>query len=375
MRKTVFHSAHDLSHPSIRTTLKLIKKRYVWDNMHSDISSWTKTCIPCQKAKINRHTESGISSFPQPNRRFGHIHVDIVGPLPQSEGKRYAFTIIDRSTRWPEAVPMSDSSSDSCVSALINSWISKFGLPDIITSDRGSVFTSSLWAALAQRLGYTTTTTTAYNPEANGMVERFHRSLKAALMARCTSSSWATELPWVLLGLRTTPKESDNIAPAEKVYGGQLTVPADFFRCVTEPTLDQLRDIAAKHIPCKQTYTPYRSTYIPPDLSSSSHVFVRVDTVKPPLTPPYKGPYKVLERRPKSYLIDNGRLKDWVSIDRLKPAYLMDTDQLPFTFSRAGRPLRGRPPRGGSTMRGTRPSTFATLASKHSIYFSPGSST
>ena len=148
LRKAIFHSAHDLSHPSTRATQKIIKKRYVWDSMLRDVTSWAKSCIPCQTSKITRHTESGISSFPQPDRRFGHIHVDIVGPLPQSEGKRYLFTIIDRSTRWPEAIPMPDSNTDSCVSALINVWISRFGLPDIITSDRGSVFTSSLWSAL-----------------------------------------------------------------------------------------------------------------------------------------------------------------------------------------------------------------------------------
>ena len=186
-RKAVFDMVHGLSHPSRKTTVKLLKSKYVWDSIAADVKSWSTACIPCQKAKVIRHTESGIGRFSQPNRRFGHIHVDVVGPLPISQNCRYLFTIIDRSTRWPEAVPMTDASTESCVSALIESWISRFGLPDNITSDRGSVFTSNLWSQLAQRLGISTTTTTAYNPEANGMVERFHRTLKAALMSRCSS--------------------------------------------------------------------------------------------------------------------------------------------------------------------------------------------
>ena len=82
---------------------------------------------------------------------------------------------------------MVDASTESCVAALINHWIARFGLPDLITSDRGTVFTSTLWSSVANALGFRTQTTTSYNPEANGMVERLHRTLKAALMARCSS--------------------------------------------------------------------------------------------------------------------------------------------------------------------------------------------
>ncbi|WP_435316540.1 DDE-type integrase/transposase/recombinase, partial [Klebsiella pneumoniae] len=203
--------------------------------------------------------------FNQPSRRFGHIHVDVVGPLPTSQGCRYIFTIIDRSTRWPEAVPMTDATTDSCASALIEAWISRFGLPDQITSDRGAVFTSSLWQQLTRRLGISTTTTSAYNPEANGMVERFHRSLKAALMSRCSSERWKPELPWVMLGLRTAPKDNDDHSPAERVYGDPLTVPADFFRPATDLPPNELHESVQRFIPCQQTYTRAKKIHLPAD--------------------------------------------------------------------------------------------------------------
>ncbi|XP_069990665.1 uncharacterized protein [Penaeus vannamei] len=116
-----------------------------------------------------RSPRLAIRNLPQPKRRFGQIHVDVVGPLPQSEGKRYIFTIIDRSTRWPEATPMEDATTRSCAQALLDSWIARFGLPEHITSDRGASFTSELWEALAQ-LHFTT----AYHPQANGLIERWH---------------------------------------------------------------------------------------------------------------------------------------------------------------------------------------------------------
>ena len=60
------------------------------------------------------------------------------------------------------------------------------------------------------------------------MVERFHRSLKAALKARLIGNNWVEQLPWVLLGLRTAPKEDLGYSSAELVYGEPLTVPGEF---------------------------------------------------------------------------------------------------------------------------------------------------
>ena len=173
-------------------------------------------------------------------------------------------------------------------------------------------------------------------------------------MSRCTSENWKTELPWVLLGLRTTPKDVDNHAPAKKVYGDNLTVPADFFRQSSDLPLPELRDAVAHFIPCQQTYNSSRTTYVLQDLNSSSHVFIRTDAAKPPLTPPYTGPYKVLQRREKCFQLQIRNTTDWVSIDRLKPAYLLDNDQPQVTFSRAGRPLCGRRlSQGGSAVAAT----------------------
>ena len=61
--------------------------------------------------------------------------------------------------------------------------------------------------------------------------------------------------------------------------------------------------------------------FVSPSLSEASHVFVRVDGYKPPLQPPYKGPYRVLQRGMKAYLLDLDGKTDLVAVDRLKPAF------------------------------------------------------
>ena len=199
---------------------------------------------------------------------------------------------------------MKTASTTDCVEALLHHWIAKFGVPDDITSDRGTPFTSNLWTNLAQRLGITAHHTTSYNPEANGMVERMHRTLKAALMLRCEGHQWFDNLPWILLGLRTTPKEGINATAAEMVYGDNLQVPGDFFTSQGKLDLHDIHQEVRKFIPCKPTYKKNRQTYTPPNLSTTTHAFLRVDAHRPPLTPPYISPFKILQRKQKTNKLD-----------------------------------------------------------------------
>ena len=80
---------------------------------------------------------------------------------------------------------------------------------------------------------------------------------------------------------------------------------------------------------------------MPRELFNSPYAFIRRDSHKPPLTPPYEGPYKVLQRGTKSFPIDVGGPEEAISVDRLKPAFVDTT--LPVQLGHPKR--RGRPPK------------------------------
>jgi transposase InsO family protein len=150
------------------------------------------------------------------------------GPLPASEGATYVFTVIDRNMRWFEALLLSDISEKSCAFVLIQGWIARYCVPAVITSDRGSQFTSALCDSLCNILGIKHVQITTYHPQANGLVERFHKQLKDALRACLAGPTWTAHLPRVLLGLHAAPREEDNISTAQAVFGPPINLPGQF---------------------------------------------------------------------------------------------------------------------------------------------------
>ena len=346
-RKQVFDTVHSLSHPGARTTKKLVSSKFVWHGLGKQITEWARCCVPCQLAKVHRHTKSPLSKFEPPSRRFEHVHIDLVGPLPESQGCSYLLTAADRFTRWLEAVPIQNIEMYTIARAYIQNWVARFGVPLHMTSDRGSQFVSELWSCMSNLLGTDLHPTTAYHPQANGLIERNHRDLKAALKCRLNGPNWIDELPWVLLGLRTAPKEDLHSSSAELVYGSPLTVPGDFFPDSTPRSapreLQQQRERVGNLRPIPTTAHGEASiqSHVPSALNQAKFVFVRRDARKTPLQTPYDGPFEVLDRTPKHFTLQIGNQSDKISIDRLKPAYL-DQSQPPQV---AQPPRRGRPPK------------------------------
>ncbi|KFD48922.1 hypothetical protein M513_10285 [Trichuris suis] len=297
--------------------------------MCSDIAFWCNTCLRCQSSKVGRHQRTQLLRPPAPSSRFEALHVDLVGPLPCSRGYQYIFTIVDRYTRYPEAIPLKDATATECARALL-SWISRFGICLRLTSDRGRQFISDVWRELCQLLGIQSHTTLAYEPHQNGLVERMHRDLKASLMATLQGDpNCAARLPVVLMGMRAAFKPDIRTSAAELVLGETLRLPGHYFdRCPDKPHSEFAKDLRrafARLRPVKTSWhqpTAGRPMFISPSLSSATHVFVRVDSHRTLLQQPYKGPYRVLERGPKSYLLELEAGVDSVSIDRLKPAFL-----------------------------------------------------
>ena len=104
--------------------------------------------------------------------------------LPSCQGFSYLLTMIDMTSRWPEAVLLSSIKSEACTRAFTSTWVSRFGVPALLTSDQGAQFRSSVWSEVCSILQISRIKTTSFHTSTNGMIERFHHSLKSSLRGR-----------------------------------------------------------------------------------------------------------------------------------------------------------------------------------------------
>ena len=204
----------------------------------------------------------------------------LVGPLPASkDGFTHLFTIVDRTTRWPEAILLKNTTAADCVSALTSGWIAHFGVRSIITSDRGVQFTSQILQVLCNTLRIKYVVTTAYHPQSNGLVEHFNRQLKNALKACACGVDWAEHLPWVMLGIGAAPKEDSVVSAAEMVFGSPLTLPGQILTEEDVPA-DSTRERAGlavkQFVAASRSYVEVASG-IPGTLAEAEMVYVRVE--------------------------------------------------------------------------------------------------
>ena len=184
-------------------------------------------------------------------------------------------------------------------------------------------------------LGSKRARTTAYHPQTNGMVEQFHRQLKATLKGQTNPTAWMDTLPLILLGIRTALKGDISSTAAEMVYGTTLRLPGELFTVSPATSPPDPSDFVSQlksHFQTVQPIAPrqtQRSSHIPYRLSTATHVFIHHDGVRKPLQPPHYGPFPVISRTDKHFTVSIHGRNDTVSIDRLKPAHLDSSSSTP----------------------------------------------
>ena len=358
-RKRVFEVVHNLGHPGVHRTCQAVAAKFVWPSMKQDVTKWARECLECQRAKVTRNTVQPIGDFAIPAKRFDHWNVDLVS-MPNSNGFSYLFTAVDRFSRWPIAVPLADTTAAAVTDAFAQGIIANYGVPASITTDNGSQFSSAIWTQLMRTWGIKSHFTTAYHPESNGLVERFHRRLKESMIALGSEepNEWFWRLPCSLLAIRTTLKPDLGASPADIVYGEGLAVPGTLLS--TQPLseeeraqqhqnfLNNLRLEVARLQPTATSTHRHPRIHIPNELQTASHVMVRKGGIQPSFNAPYSGPFRVISRQENSFRIamPGGRPEN-VSISRLRPAIMpTDDDDLEITPSPPPSPPRpGRRPR------------------------------
>ncbi|XP_068213380.1 uncharacterized protein [Palaemon carinicauda] len=235
-RESVLKLSHDDSfsgHFGVFKTFKRLAKCFWWPGLKSSVKQFVSNCEVCQvMGKPNQVIpKAPLNPIPAIGEPFVELVIDVVGPLPRTKtGFTHLLTIMDRASRFPEAFPMKKITSNAVFEKLVE-FFSRYGLPRKIQTDCGTNFTSKVFRGKCAELAIQCTTSVPYHPESQGVVERFHQTLKSVLKKYCyeQGEDWEKGLPFALFAIRNHPNASTGVAPFELIYGHKVRGPLEIF--------------------------------------------------------------------------------------------------------------------------------------------------
>ena len=236
-RPHILSLAHDTpmsGHLGINKTYQRILEHFYWPNLRKDVVEFCRSCHTCQMVGKPNQTlqKAPLQPIPAFEEPFSRVIIDCVGPLPKTKsGNQYLLTVMCASTRFPEAIPLRNISAKTIVKALIK-FFTLVGLPKSIQSDQGSNFMSGLFQQVMDELGIKQYRSSAYHPESQGALERFHQTLKNMIRSYCfdTNRDWDEGVHLLLFAVRESVQESLGFSPFELVFGHSVRGPLKLFK-------------------------------------------------------------------------------------------------------------------------------------------------
>lgn len=174
--KILFYHETKTNHRGINENITALKKHFYWPEMDKDVMNYVNTCEVCQKSKYERHPYSLVlKPTPIGQSPLEHLYIDTFIYTHQK-----FLTIIDSFSKFGQAYPINSSSAIEIANKLIH-FISHYGIPNKITCDGGTEFKNHVIQDFCLLHQIDIHYTTAYNPNSNSPVERFHSTLIESL--------------------------------------------------------------------------------------------------------------------------------------------------------------------------------------------------
>lgn len=220
---TAGHEINPIVHPGMRKTKAMIRRVFAWPRMDDDIARYIRGCLICQRIRPGIETLQGqLKRKHDIEGAFEKIYVDIWSA--SYGGKLHkCLTVIDSLTRWAEVVEVQNETSDEIAIVLFKIWISRYGVPRIMVTDRGSSFTGDVFQRWCHLLGVQHIRTSPYHPQGNAFIESFHRTLNKAFMRYATMSDQQIEFGLIvalaMMGYRSIIHRAVGESPAFLAYG------------------------------------------------------------------------------------------------------------------------------------------------------------
>ena len=231
LRMNILRKNHDDpmgGHYGTEKTAEVLKRKYFWPQLKSDVHEYISRCAACQLNKIRRHKPWGtLVPLPVPTTPWRHFSLDFVTDLPLSkddQGNEYdsILVLVDRFTKYVRYLPVNKTiTAQGIADVLLRQCFLKQGPPDTLLSDRGSVFTSQFWSDICYHLKIDHRLSTAFHPQTDGQTERQNQELETYLRIYMNyqQDNWVGLLPFAEYAYNSKPHSGHGESPIRMAFG------------------------------------------------------------------------------------------------------------------------------------------------------------
>lgn len=211
--------SHGLDHASKGSMIAMVKQQWYSKGFAAYATKHCTTCSICMAYNPGKTKPLPFAGYPPPSRPFENIQMDFIELSPDN-GKNHCLVMTDLWSKYTEAFPCKNQSSNAVAKALITEIVPRWGIPRTIYSDNGRHFVNHAISELGKFLGIDLRHACSYHPSSSGSVERENGSLKGKLIKICeqTGLSWTQALPIALMYLRMRKRERCNLSPFEILF-------------------------------------------------------------------------------------------------------------------------------------------------------------
>lgn len=337
----------DIGHFGYDKTLARIKANYWFPKMRRFIKKYVAACIECAHHKLPSGMKAGeLHPIPKVEIPFDTIHADHLGPFINTKrGNTYILVIVDAFTKFVNLTAVRNTKSATSIK-VFRDHFSYFGTPNRLITDQGTSFTSGAFKRFIASTGIKHILNAVSTPRANGQVERYNRTILAALGAMNhdkPNGMWDEHLPDIQLGINTTIHTTTKKTPTELLFGRTVTNPSQsiFNEIISETTsttqasLPQLRSEASELIKEQQAkdknaYDTRRKKNVEfkeGDLVRVIRATTGIEGQSKKLEPKCRGPYRIKKVLPNDrYIVEDTpitrkgkRYEAIVAVDKIFP--------------------------------------------------------
>src|SRR5699024_3757580 len=181
-KQQILKEIHDNNgHLGFYKSAQAIRERFYWPHWKNELKLYLKKCFECQSKKNDLEPHKEDMCPLESEEVFERVHVDLCGPLTESDGNTYILVLQDAFSKWIEATPISNTRTATIVEWLQKEVFSRFGEPDMITTDGGSQFDSREFAEFCKNLSIEHHIASSYHHQGNGLVEKAIQTLETML--------------------------------------------------------------------------------------------------------------------------------------------------------------------------------------------------